>query len=46
MPYVATTTSMILSSPVQWSAVKRRVQPPRDEEAAVSELKCGNGNAE
>jgi Lrp/AsnC family transcriptional regulator, leucine-responsive regulatory protein len=26
MPYVATTTSMILSSPIEWSAVKRRVQ--------------------
>jgi len=46
MPYLATTTSMILSSPVQWSAVKRRVQPPRGEEAGVPELKRGNGNAE
>ena len=28
MPYEATTTSMILSSPLPWSAVKRPVPPP------------------
>jgi Lrp/AsnC family leucine-responsive transcriptional regulator len=39
MPYVATTTSMILSSPVQWSAVKRRVQPSQDQAAGALEVK-------
>lgn len=29
MPYEATTTSMILSSPLPWSAVKRRVPSPK-----------------
>ncbi len=28
MPYVATTTSMILSSPLQWSSVKRPARSP------------------
>jgi Lrp/AsnC family transcriptional regulator, leucine-responsive regulatory protein len=39
MPYVATTTSMILSSPLPWSAVKHRVQPPQDQDARALEIK-------
>lgn len=47
MPYVATTTSMILSSPLPWSAVRRRVQPPQDQDARALETKQSkNSNTE